>query len=132
MSIVNVNTFVENTLTGSEEISTSTGGRIYAFTVNQGIHVYPTIWWRVITNTTIADDISGAGTAYKCEVQIDVIARTPEVSSSLAETVKYLFNSVSNNSELGIISSYSNELIPAYTNEDETITSSVRVFINHI
>ena len=102
MSIGNVNIFVENTLSGSEEISTSTGGRIYSFTVSQGIHVYPTIWWRVITNTTIADDISGAGTAYKCEVQVDVIARTPEVSSSLAETVKDLFNSASNNSELGM------------------------------
>lgn len=121
--------FIASVLANNSEIQQATQGRIYPFTTEQGTHSYPLILWHVVTDKTIDDYLHGIGQAWKAEAQIDVFTRDVSASAKLAQTVCEAFNSAVLTE--GILSSYSNETIPSYANEDETIHYAVRVFINH-
>lgn len=121
--------FIASVLASDERIQAATQGRVYPFTTKQGTHEYPMIYWSIVTDKTIEDYLHGIGQAWKSEAQIDVFTKDVSASANLAQAVCDAFNS----SVLtdGILSSYSNEVVPSYADEDETIHYAVRVFINH-
>lgn len=121
--------FINATLAGSAQIQAATQGRVFRFTTAQGTHTYPMIWWRIITDSSLGDTLCDVGQAWKAEVQVDVFTKDVSASARLAAIVRDAFN----NAVLpeGILDSYSNEVVPAYADEDETIQYAVRVFINH-
>lgn len=121
--------FIKKTLNANADIVRATGGRIYAFTTAQGDHTYPLIWWQIITTQVMALELGGVGQAWQSEVQIDVFTRSVEASARLAQTVMNAFNSAVKTD--GILSSYSDQVVPAYADEDETIHYAVRVMVNH-
>ena len=121
--------FVASVLASDERIQAATRGRVYPFTTKQGTHEYPIIFWHIVTDKTIDDDLYGIGQAWKSEVQIDVFTKDVSASANLAQVVCDAFNSAVLTD--GILSSYSNEVVPSYADEDETIHYAVRVFINH-
>lgn len=124
-----VEAFIESVLASSAEIQKTTGGRVFAFTTAQGTHKYPLIWWQTITSEPLAEDLKTVGEAWQDEVQIDVFAGSVAAASKLADTVRKAFNNATLTG--GILSSRSNQVIPSYCDEDETIHYAVRVFVNH-
>ena len=124
-----VEEFIESVLAAAAEIQQATGGRVFAFATAQGTHKYPLIWWQIITTQVIALELGGVGQAWQSEVQIDVFTRSVEASARLAQTVMNVFNSAVKTD--GILSSYSDQVVPAYADEDETIHYAVRVMVNH-
>lgn len=121
--------FVASVLALDERIQAATRGRVYPFTTKQGTHEYPMIFWHIVTDKTIEDYLYGIGQAWKSEAQIDVFTKDVSASANLAQVVCDAFNSAVLTD--GILSSYSNEVVPSYADEDETIHYAVRVFINH-
>lgn len=121
--------FVASVLASDERIQAATRGRVYPFTTKQGTHEYPIIFWHIVTDKTIDDYLYGIGQAWKSEAQIDVFTKDVSASANLAQVVCDAFNSAVLTD--GILSSYSNEVVPSYADEDETIHYAVRVFINH-
>lgn len=121
--------FIKLTLAGNAQIREATQGRVYPFTVAQGIHDYPTIWWRIITDTTLGEDLRSVGNAWQAEVQVDVFAKDVSAAARLAAIVRDAFNGATLTE--GVLDSYSNEIVPAYADEDETIQYAVRIFVNH-
>lgn len=121
--------FIKSVLANNAEIQSYTAGRIFEFSTAQGTHAYPMILWSIISDKTLADYIDAIGEAWKAEVQIDIFTRSVEASAALGNIVLNAFNSA----ELteGILSSYTNEYIPSYTDEDETYRYIIRVYINH-
>lgn len=121
--------FIKNVLANNAEIQSYTAGRIFEFSTAQGTHTYPMILWSIISDKTLADYIDAIGEAWKAEVQIDIFTKSVEASAALGNIVLNAFNSA----ELteGILSSYTNEYMPSYTDEDETYRYIVRVYINH-
>lgn len=121
--------FVASVLASDERIQAATRGRVYPFATKQGTHEYPIIFWHIVTDKTIDDYLYGIGQAWKSEAQIDVFTKDVSASANLAQVVCDAFNSAVLTD--GILSSYSNEVVPSYADEDETIHYAVRVFINH-
>ena len=121
--------FVEKILNENETIQSIVSGRVYSFKTQQGTHTYPMIFWEVITDATLSDYLSGVGQARKAEVQVSVFTKSVSASAQLAKIVSDVFNAAS--VEGNILSCYSNEIVPTYCDEDETIQYSVRIFINH-
>lgn len=124
-----VEEFIESVLASSAEIQKATGGRVFAFATAQGTHKYPLIWWQTITSEPLAEDLKTVGEAWQDEVQIDVFAGSVAAAAQLADTVRKAFNNATLTD--GILSSQSNQIIPSYCDEDETIHYAVRVFVNH-
>lgn len=122
--------FIASTLANNAAVRAAVGDRLYAFTTEQGDHTYPLIWWQIITTQAMALELCGVGQAWQSEVQVDVFARSVDAAASLAETVRDAFNNAQKTA--GILSSYSNQIVPAYADEDETIHYAVRVVVNHI
>lgn len=121
--------FVASTLANNAAVRAAVGDRLYAFTTEQGDHTYPLIWWQIITTQAMALELCGVGQAWQSEVQVDVFARSVEAAASLAETVRDAFNAAQKTE--GILSSYSNQVVPSYAEEDDTIHYAVRVVVNH-
>lgn len=121
--------FIASTLANNAAVRAAVGDRLYAFTTEQGDHTYPLIWWQIITTQAMSLELCGVGQAWQSEVQVDVFARSVEAAASLAETVRDAFNAAQKTE--GILSCYSNQVVPAYAEEDETIHYAVRVVVNH-
>ena len=121
--------FVASTLANNAAVRAAVGDRLYAFTTEQGDHTYPLIWWQIITTQAMSLELCGVGQAWQSEVQVDVFARSVDAAASLAETVRDAFNAAQKTD--GILSSYSNQIVPSYAEEDETIHYAVRVVVNH-
>lgn len=128
--MTNLLAFIESTLANNAAVRAAVGDRLYAFTTEQGEHTYPLIWWQIITTQAMALELCGVGQAWQSEVQVDVFARSVEAAASLAETVRDAFNAAQKTE--GILSSYSNQVVPSYAEEDDTIHYAVRVVVNHI
>ena len=126
---MHVEDFIESVLAQNAAIQQATGGRMFAFTTEQGTHTYPFIWWQTITSEPIAKDLKTVGEAWRDEVQVDVFAGSVSAASKLADTVRQAFN----NATLpdGILSSEADQITPSYCDEDESIHYAVRVFVNH-
>lgn len=124
-----VEKFIESVLRENAEIRVATSGRIFAFTTAQGTHQYPFIWWQPITSEPIAEDLKSVGEAWRDEVQVDIFAGSVSAASRLANTVRKAFNNAALSAP--ILSCESNEVVPSYCDEDETIHYAVRVFVNH-
>lgn len=58
-----------------------------------------------------------------------MFARDVPSAAKLGGIVCAAFNSAP--PAAGILSCYSNEIVPAYADEDETIHYAVRIFVNH-
>lgn len=127
--MTNLLAFIASTLANNAAVRAAVGDRLYAFTTEQGDHTYPLIWWQIITTQAMALELCGVGQAWQSEVQVDVFARSVEAAASLAETVRDAFNAAQKTE--GILSSYSNQVVPSYAEEDDTIHYAVRVVINH-
>ena len=127
--MTNLLAFIASTLANNAAVRAAVGDRLYAFTTEQGDHTYPLIWWQIITTQAMALELCGVGQAWQSEVQVDVFARSVEAAASLAETVRDAFNAAQKTE--GILSSYSNQVVPSYAEEDDTIHYAVRVVVNH-
>ncbi len=127
--MTNLLAFIASTLANNAVVRAAVGDRLYAFTTEQGDHTYPLIWWQIITTQAMALELCGVGQAWQSEVQVDVFARSVEAAASLAETVRDAFNAAQKTE--GILSSYSNQVVPSYAEEDDTIHYAVRVVVNH-
>lgn len=121
--------FINNTLASDEYISKATAGRIYQFESEQGAHVYPFIMWSIINTSTIATFLDKPGEARISEVQINVFTKAASVSAKIAELSAQAFNNAQ--CEGAIIDAYSNQIVQAYCDEDQTIQYAVRVFVIH-
>lgn len=127
--MTNLLAFIASTLANNAVVRAAVGDRLYAFTTEQGDHTYPLIWWQIITTQAMALELCGVGQAWQSEVQVDVFARSVDAAASLAETVRDAFNAAQKTE--GILSSYSNQVVPSYAEEDDTIHYAVRVVVNH-
>ena len=114
-------------MAGSQAIQSLTEGRIYSFETAQGTHTYPLVFWRVITQETVAKDLSTVGEAFKAEVQIDAFSQDAKVSARLGGEIFKAFNSAQKAD--GILDCYADEIVPLYIDEDQTVQYAVRVFI---
>lgn len=127
--MTNLLAFIASTLANNAAVRAAVGDRLYAFTTEQGDHTYPLIWWQIITTQAMALELCGVGQAWQSEVQVDVFARSVDAAARLAETVRDAFNAAQKTE--GILSSYSNQVVPSYAEEDDTIHYAVRVVVNH-
>lgn len=127
--MTNLLAFIASTLANNAVVRAAVGDRLYAFTTEQGDHTYPLIWWQIITTQAMSLELCGVGQAWQSEVQVDVFARSVDAAASLAETVRDAFNAAQKTE--GILSSYSNQVVPSYAEEDDTIHYAVRVVVNH-
>lgn len=125
-----ISEFINQTLRNNVEIQKATNGRIYEFETEQGVHDYPIIFWKIISDNPISEDLFSTGEAWKCEVQVSVFARSSAISLRLADVVRGLFNRSKTYDE-EILSSRANQVMPSFDSADSVIHSIVRVFINH-
>lgn len=77
----------------------------------------------------MGEDLRSVGNAWQAEVQVDVFAKDVSAAARLAAIVRDAFNGATLTE--GVLDSYSNEIVPAYADEDETIQYAVRIFVNH-
>ncbi len=122
--------YVASILAADSTIQSATQGRVYLYQTEQGVHEYPIIFWRVITQTPVAQDLSSVGEAFRAEIQIDAFAEDALASARLAQAVFDAFNNAPKSD--GILDAYADEITPVYADEDETIKYSVRVIVNFI
>ena len=125
----NLLNFIKTTLANNATIQEATQGRVYPFETKQGTHTYPLIFWQIISTKNAALELCGVGQVWQSEVQVDVFTCQAESSARLGGIVRDAFNWAIKTT--GILAAYSDQVTPAYADEDATIHYAVRVFVNH-
>ena len=88
------------------------------------------MFWRVITQESVAKDLSSVGEAFKAEVQIDAFSEDAKVSARLGGEIFKAFNSASKTD--GILDCYADEIVPVFEREDQVVQYAVRVIVHFL